>query len=274
MSNTITKFLFILVLATVGLSSCKSSFERLRTSNNPEKIYAEADKYYENGDYLKAQILYEIVIPYYKGKKEATEMFYKFAYTYYYLGDYILAAHYFKSYANSFTNSPHREDALFMAAYSEYRMSPDYQLDQTQTIKAIDDFQLFVNTFPHSDKVEQCNKLIDELRAKLEKKAFSQGKLYFNIKRYVSAITSLENMLKDFPETKHEEEVRFLILKSAYYYAKNSILDKRIERYEETIKKYKDFIKRFGNSKYRKEADKIYKNSLNEIKKIKNGYKT
>ena len=274
MSYKINKIFLFLLLAALTLGSCKSSFERLRTSNDPAKIFTEANKYYENEDYLKSQILYEIIIPYYKGKKEASEMFYRFAYTYYFLGDYMLAAHYFKSYANSFTNSPHREDALFMAAYSEYKMSPDYQLDQTQTINAINDFQLFVNTFPHSEKVELCNKLIDELRAKLEKKAFEEGKLYYNIRKYISAITSLENMLNDFPETKHEEEVRLLILKASYQYAKNSILEKRLERYEDTIKKYQDFIKRFPKSKYLKEVKKIYQNSLNEIKKLKNGHKT
>ncbi|HHB52249.1 MAG TPA: outer membrane protein assembly factor BamD, partial [Saprospiraceae bacterium] len=224
-------------------------------------------------EFMKAQILYEMVLPYYKGKKEAEEMYFKFAYTYYNLEDYMLAAHYFKSYANSFTNSTHREEALYMAAFSEYQMSPNYQLDQTQTNKAIDDFQLFVNTFPSSDKVEQCNQLMDKLREKLERKAFEQGHLYYKLGKYISAIVSFENMLKDFPETKREEQVRFLILKSSFNYAKNSIFEKKLERLNDTIGKYKEFAKRFPESKYIKEANKINSYSLTEINKIKNGYK-
>ncbi len=259
----------LLLLFVVLISSCKSSFEKLRTSNDPEKILVNANKYYNEGDYLKAQTLYEIILPYYKGKKQAEELYYKFAYTYYYLEDYILAAHYFKSYANSFTNSDHREEALYMGAYSEYLMSPDPQLDQTETLKAIDDFQLFVNTFPKSDKVETCNKNIDELRKKLEEKAYKAGELYYNIQSYVSAIVTLDNMLKDYPETDREEDVRFLILKAAYKYAKNSIYEKKVERYNETIEKYNSFVKKFPQSKRIEKANKIYKNSLLELKKLK-----
>lgn len=255
-------------------SSCKSSFEQLRTSNDPDKIYVEANKFFKEGKYLKAQILYEIVLPFYKGKKQAEELYYNYAYTHYHLEDYLLAAHYFKSYANSFTNSTHREECLYMAAYSEYVMSPKPQLDQTQTNKAIDDFQLFVNTFPNSDRVEKCNSLIDELRKKLENKAFEQGKLYYDVNKYISCIVSLENMLKDFPETEREEEIRFLILKASYNYAKNSIFEKKVERYEDTVSKYDQYIKRFSNSENLKNAEKIYKNSLTEIKKYKNGYQS
>jgi len=264
--NIISSFL---ILSIVLFASCKSSYEKLRTSNDPEKILVNANKYYQDGDYLKAQTLYEIVLPYYKGKKQAEDIYFKFANTYYNLEDYILSAHYFKSYAKSFINSPKREEALYMAAYSEYVMSPNQQLDQSETQKAIDDFQLFVNTFPNSDKVEICNKNIDELRKKLEEKAYKAGELYFNIRSYVSAIVSLENMLKDYPETDREEDVRFLILKAAYNYAKNSIYEKKEERYTSTVEKYKAFIKKFPNSTRIKTVQKIYKNSLLELKKLK-----
>jgi outer membrane protein assembly factor BamD len=266
--------IFILsVFLLFAASSCKSSFEKIRTSNDPEKILIEANKYYDDEKYMNAQILYEIILPYYKGKKEADDIYYKFAYSYYYLKDYLVASHYFKSFASSFTNSPKKEEALYMTAYSEYLMSPNRKLEQSQSEKAIEDFQIFVNTFPSSDKVEKCNQLIDELRQKMEQKEYDQGQLYYDIGRYVSAVVAFENMLKEFPETKKEENVRFMILKSSYNYAKNSVLEKRVERYEETINKYNSFIKRYPKSKDKNKAEKIYHNSLNEINKIKNGYK-
>ncbi len=263
--------LFVFLL--IAVSSCKSSFEKIRTSNDPEKILIEANKYYDDEKYMNAQILYEIILPYYKGKKEADDIYYKFAYTYYNLKDYLVASHYFKSFASSFANSPKKEEALYMTAYSEYMMSPNRKLEQSQSEKAIEDFQIFVNTYPSSDRVEKCNQLIDELRQKMEEKEYDQGQLYYNLGRYVSAVVAFENMLKEFPETKKEEDVRFMILKSSYNYAKNSVLEKRIERYEDTISKYNSFIKRYPQSKDKNKAEKIYQNSLNEINKIKNGYK-
>ncbi|MBK7093601.1 MAG: outer membrane protein assembly factor BamD [Saprospiraceae bacterium] len=266
-------FFIVLVFFTVTIYSCKSSFEKVRTSNEPEKILVEANKFYDEEKYMNAQILYEIILPFYKGKKEADDLFYKFAYTYYHLKDYMVASHYFKSYASSFSNSPKREECLYMTAYSEYLMSPNKKLEQSQTLKAIEDFQVFVNTFPNSDKVEKCNQLIDEMRLKMEEKEYSQGELYYNLGKYVSAIVAFENMLKEYPETKKEEEVRLMILKSSYNYAKNSIFEKRLERYEDTIAKYNSYIKRYPESKEKTKAEKIYQNSLNEINKIKNGYK-
>lgn len=263
--------LFVFLL--IAVSSCKSSFEKIRTSNDPEKILIEANKFYDDEKYMNAQILYEIILPYYKGKKEADDIYYKFAYTYYNLKDYLVASHYFKSFASSFANSPKKEEALYMTAYSEYMMSPNRKLEQSQSEKAIEDFQIFVNTYPSSDRVEKCNQLIDELRQKMEEKEYDQGQLYYNLGRYVSAVVAFENMLKEFPETKKEEDVRFMILKSSYNYAKNSVLEKRIERYEDTISKYNSFIKRYPQSKDKNKAEKIYQNSLNEINKIKNGYK-
>lgn len=263
---------WVLIVFVLIFSSCKSSFEKVRTSNDPVKIYESANKYFEDGKYMNAQILYEIVLPYFKGKKEAEDLFYNYAYTYYNLKDYLIASHYFESYASSFYNSPKKEECMYMAAYSEYLMSPNSRLDQSQTEKAIEDFQLFINTYPNSDRVEKCNELIDKMRGKLEAKAFSQGTLYYDLGKYISAITAFENMLKEFPETTREEEVRFLILKSSFDYAKNSIYEKRSERYEDTLSKYNEFAKRYSNSEYMDKAKKIYNNSLNEINKLKNGH--
>jgi outer membrane protein assembly factor BamD len=265
----------IIAIMIISLAySCKSSFEKIRTSNDPEYILTEANKLFDEGKNMNAQILYEIIIPFYRGKNEAEEIFYRYAYTYYNLRDYSTAAHYFRSFSSSFLNSDKREEALYMAAYSSYLMSPSTKLDQQQSVKAIEDFQNFVNIYPNSEKVDQCNQLIDELRVKLEEKAYSQGILYYNMRRYVSSVVAFENMLQDFPETRKEEEVRFMILKASYDYARNSIFEKRVERYEDTIEKYNSFIRRYPDSTYRKETDRIQQNANNEIKKIKDGYKS
>jgi len=265
------KFQYLFAFSILLMFSCKSEFERIRTSNDPVKILQKADQLYEEESWLKAQTLYDIVIPYYRGKVEAEDLFYKYAYTYYNMRDYILSAHYFQSFANSFVNSAKREEAAFMSSYSEYQMSPIAALDQTYTEKAIESLQLFINTYPNSERIETCNKLIDELRLKLEEKAYQQGILYYNIKQYVSAVTSFENMLKDFPETKKAEELRYMIVKASYEYAKNSIYEKREERLEETLAHYNVFKKKYPRSKYSKKAREIKKETEKSLKSLEDG---
>lgn len=259
--------LFILIIFL--LISCKSEFERVRTSNDPELLYKKALEFYDNEDWVKAQTLLELSIPNYRGKSEAEELFLKFAYTHYYNNEFILSAHYFKSFASTFYNSDKKEEAEYMSAYSNYRLSPNPKLDQTYTEKAIEGLQLFVNTFPRSERVEECNQLIDELRIKLEIKALEQGELYYNIGQYEAAVKSFSNMLNDYPDAANAEKVRYLMLKATYEFAKKSIYGRKLERFEEAEVLYNKFVKKHPTSKYNKEVRDIHSNTVEELKKLK-----
>ncbi len=58
----------------------------------------------------------------------------------------------------------------------------------------------------------------------------------------------------------------FLILKSNYLIAKNSIEEKKKERFQETIDEYYALVDEYTETKYLKEAEKIYKDSIKKIK--------
>lgn len=259
----------ILFLSLVFIfASCKSTYEQVRTSNDPVKIMETANELYEAEDYYKAQSLYELVIPFYRGKKEAQDLFYNYAYTYYNTEQYILAAHYFNNFTKTFYNSPKKEEMAFMSAYSNYKMSPSYKLDQTPTTTAIDELQTFINTYPNSPRVDECNTLIDEMRSKLETKSYETGKLYYKIGNYQSAMVSFENVIKDFPESSKKEEVRYLIVKSGHFLAKNSVYEKQQERLEDTVKHAEKFITKYPKSKNKKEVNSIIKYCKNELKRF------
>jgi len=219
---------------------------------------------------MKAQTMYELVIPFYRGKEEAETLFYNYAYTHYNTDQFILANHYFSSFGRTFYNSPLKEECEFMAAYSNVQLSPNHKLDQTYSQQAIDELQQFANRYPESERVQECNELIDEIRLKLETKAFEQGELYYNLGEYLSAITAFDNMIKDFPDTKRVDEVRFIVLKSCYEWAKKSVFSKREERFNETLKRFKQFKTKHANSKYFDEAKEIEKITLKELKIISN----
>jgi len=252
----------------VFFASCKSAYEEVRTSADPEKIMTTANDYFEKEDYFKAQSLYELVIPFYRGKKEAEDLFHKYAYTYYNSGQYILAAHYFKNFTKTFYNSPLKEEMAYMSAYSNYLMSPNSKLDQEPTSTAIEELQTFINTYPNSPKVDECNRLIDEMRKKLEVKAFQSARLYYDLGNFQSAVVSFDNLIKDFPETKRKEEIRYLSIKSSHELAKNSIYEKKKKRLESEIKKCTKFINRYPESDNISEVTDILAYCNNEIKRF------
>lgn len=252
------------------LFGCKSEYETIRTSGDPELILKKAYEYYEQEEYQRAQSLFELVIAVYRGRAEAEDLNYKYAYTYYYQKNYIMSTYYFKEFVQTYGASDKRQEAEFMSAYSNYLLSPKFRLDQTYTNKAIQELQFFINTYPDSERVEQCNKLIDELRAKLEMKAFDEGRLYFDLRRYDAAIQVYENLLKDFPETQNTAEIRWMIIRSAYLLAENSVLQRQSERYERTLDLAAEFVERFSESEYLEEVMKMKEDSEKNINQLKN----
>lgn len=259
-------FLGILCLA----SACKTSYEKVRVSGNPDLILKTAFQYYDKKDYLKAQTLFDLVLNNLRGREESEKAYFYYAYSHYYLNQYVLGAYYFKTFSNTFVNSKFREEAAYMSAFCNYKLSPSYRLDQSSTQTAIEEFQLFVNLFPNSPRVEQSNRLIDELRRKLEEKAFAESMLYYDLRQYQSAVISFDNLLRDYPESPEVERVRYLIARADYLLSENSIVEKKEDRYTETIRRADEFLSKYPSSKYSKEIRDIRRDSeraLNTVRK-------
>ena len=268
MKNGLLLLCFSIGLIGVG---CKSEYEKIRTSGETERLYESAFKYYEEGDYLKAQSLLELIIPQYRGKKELEKIYYTYADTYYQLERYTLAAYYFLNFANTFPNSSLREDARYMSAFSNYQLSPSYRLEQSATLSAITEFEEFANTYPSSERIPRINALIDELRAKLEKKALASADLYLDLRQYQSAVQAYENLLREFPETKNGERIRHSIVKAYYDFATNSIFSKQEERYQNAKKYAERFLSKYAESDLREEVQRYYDNSVNRLNNLSNG---
>jgi outer membrane protein assembly factor BamD len=81
-------------------------------------------------------------------------------------------------------------------------------------------------------------------------------------------VVSLTNAMKDYPDSQHREEIMFLIVKSNYLLAENSIKSKKDARYRETIKTYHKFVDAYKESKFIREAENYFDGSLKELEKI------
>jgi len=236
--------------------SCKSKFEKLRASNNIQMKYQEAIKYYENEKYSKALTLFEDLLTRYRGTSDAEDLAYYTAYASYRLKDYISARYHFKQFALNYPNSQRAEECRFMSAYCFYLDSPRSNLDQENTRKAIEELQLFVNLYPDSERAKEASDLIQNLRDKLEKKAFDNAKLYYNMglpDDYRAAVIALENVLRQYPDTKHAEDVEYLLIKSQYLFADNSYPHRQEERFNQMLDYYETFQEHFPESKYSNE---------------------
>lgn len=256
--------IYLIIITFLVLGAC-SKYQKLLKSTENEKKYEMAIMYFEKSDYYRAMQLFEQLNMIYRGTSKAEQLNYYMAYCYYNQDEYIMASYYFKRYAKSFPNTDRAQECLYMSAYCQYLMSPIYSLDQTSTYEAIKELQLFINMYPQSERVEKANNLIDDLRAKLEKKAFEIAELYYKMEDYQAAITSFENVLKDFPDTEYKEIILFYTMKSYYDYAIKSIEEKKEERFTRAVELYQTLIYSFPETEYMKNAKSLYENSLNEL---------
>jgi outer membrane protein assembly factor BamD len=260
----------VFIVFIVILASCKSKYEKLKASNDNAKKYAEAIKLYNKKEYTKALGLFDGLVTRYRGYAEAEELFYDYAYTNYKLKDYTSARYHFKNFADTYPSSARAEECRFMSAYCYYLDSPIFSLDQDNTNKAIDALQLFINLYPKSDRVAEASKLIQNLRDKLEEKAYANAKLYLTISDYQAAVIAFGNVLRDFPDTRYAEEIEFLTVKAQYLYADHSNIFKQEERYNLAINYADQFIEKYPASKYLRDTKLYEKESKDGVANTKN----
>ena len=136
-------------------------------------------------------------------------------------------------------------------------------MDQTDTYKAIEELQSFLDYFPKSDKVSIAQNAIFELQDKLVYKELQNAQLYYNLGNYLgnnyeSAVIVARNAIKDYPYSKYKEQLELLILKSRYQEASQSVDEKKVDRFRTVIDEYYSFINNYPESEHRKEADNIF----------------
>lgn len=254
----------ILILVALVASGC-SKYQKLVKSADNEAKYAAALDLYEKKDYYRALQLFQQLLTFYQGTEQGQKMQFYYAYCYYHQRDYILASYYFKRFATTYPRSEMAEEAMFMSAYCYFLDSPKSSLDQTNTYTAINELTLFMDMYPRSERIERSIELIGQLRDKLQKKEIDIANLYYKMEDYEAAITSYNNVLRDYPDTEKKEEILFKVLKSNYNFAMNSIKTKQDERFQSALDSYNELIFQYPETSFLREAENIRQNILKRI---------
>ncbi|MEZ5106872.1 MAG: outer membrane protein assembly factor BamD [Draconibacterium sp.] len=251
-------FGFGLVILSMILSSC-GNYNKILKSTDYEFKYKKAVEYYEDGEYVKAGTLFQDLVNIYRGTTHADRIYYYYAKSMIGQKDYLMAGHYFRSLTKEFPGSEYAEEAYFMVGYCSYLQSPKPRLDQSVTKEAIDALQLYINLYPYNERVDEANRLIDELNEKLVYKSYLNARLYYDFDNFKAAVVALTNSLEKYPDSKYREELMFMLLDSKYNLAIASVFEKRQERLSSALDEYFTFVDEFPESKHRKEADRFYK---------------
>lgn len=254
MLNKLYSFFLILL---VSISFSCNEFQKVLKNDDIKTKYDLAEKYYESQDFKRASRLFEQIKPKYRGKPQGERITFFYANCLLNTKKYLLSAFEFESFVKAYPISDKVEDASYLSAYSYYKLSPEHNLDQKETTEAAEKMQEFINNYPNSQKMSLANDLVQELRIKLEFKAFGIAKQYNTIRDYKSAIIVLNDFISDYPGTPYREDALYYLLDSSYELAVNSIDSKKLQRLQDVKKIYDELLEIYPESKYKEKSNKL-----------------
>jgi len=260
----------LLAACSLLLVSC-GEYTRVLKSGDYEYKYETAKAFYMSGHYHQASELFGMLLAPLKGTSYGEESLFMLAESNMKAKDYESAAMFFKKYYQAYPKGRYMDMARYNSGYALYKQTVDVRLDQTSTMEAISEFQSFLDYCPNTNLKGQAMEIIYELQDKLVKKEYLSAKLYFDLgayamnsayggNNYQACVVTAQNALKDYPYASAElrEDLSILTLRAKYYLARQSVEEKRLERFRDTVDEYYAFQNDYPESKYLKEAKSIF----------------
>ena len=256
------KIVLLWMMSAVLFTSC-GEYNKILKSTDYELKYSYAKKYFNAKQYSKSATLLDELVTIFKGTAYAEESLYLLAQSYYGQKDYQTASQYFETYYKTYPKGEYAELSRYYSGYGLYLDSPDPKLDQTQTYKAIEQLQLYMDYYPQSERAEEAQRILFELQEKLALKELLATRLYFNLgtymgSNYLSAVITAENALKNYPYSKYREEFMYIMLRAKYELALVSVDEKLQGRYRDVVDEYYNYINEYPEGKYLKDATKYF----------------
>lgn len=192
--------------------------------------------YFDRGKLDKARHMFESLIFDFPGAGVADSAQYLVATCYYRQKEYQLAAAEYQRFYSQYPTSPLVDDAELMRSRSYFNGTPkNIGLDQQHMETCVDMILAFKDDHPSSPLLPTADSLLQECWARLSKKDFEAGKLYYRLRAYRAAQLYFQMLIDQFPESPLIPEAIYLIGES---YRGLEIHDTAIVWYEKLIYLY------------------------------------
>lgn len=237
---------FLSILLSALLIEGCSSLKDTANLTSDEK-FAYAMSLYNDEDYEEAVNEFQAIILQYPGSSIVDDAQFYLAETRFRREEFILAAYEYSKLISNMPASEFVKNAQFQLAECYYQLSPDYTLDQRYSLKAIEEYQAFIDFFPLDERVNAADQKIKELNEKLALKEFNTAEIYSKMDYSNAAILYYSNVLESYHDTK------FAPLAS---YKKILILINR-DRNNEALTEINRFLQKYPEDENYAEVEKL-----------------
>jgi outer membrane protein assembly factor BamD len=237
--NSFRRFLPLALCLTMLLSACSSSKKAAETDTKEERYRLakiELDKkHYDNAIMKLEGLMFST-----RATPIEDKVLHSLASAYFQSKQYLLASEIYRRLLQQTPDSPFVRDAQFQLARSYEKLSPNFELDQEYTVKAINEFRIYLDQYPPENAtriasdvetyrellklkpdnaqykaryeqamaemskqspVNYCNAAIPVLREKLAHNRYSIAFHYARLKKYRPASMYYDQVISGYSET-------------------------------------------------------------------------
>lgn len=215
-----------------------------------------AKREFDDEDYLEAIPEFETIKLQFPGSSVADD-------AQFYLGEcrfnkeeFLLAAMEYQELVRTMPASPLLPMAQYKIGLSYFSLAPKSSLDQRYTLRAIDEFQAFIEYYPHHELAQDAAQKIRELTGRLARKIFDTAELYMKLEYYKSATLYFTTVIEKFHDTEYAEQA---LLERAKSYVER-------KKYDDARRDVERFLEKYPSGSRSPEAEAMRRSIDRQIK--------
>ena len=172
----------------------------------------------------------------------------------------------YKAYTTLFPTSSDLDYVQKQIAFSFFKRKRDYKNDQTETKKAIEEFELFFRKFPKSKYTDEARKKYNEAKEHLAKHDEYIGDFYLQVDKPFAAERRYKKALKISVDHEARFSYYYKLLKTLIEQNKDKEISETVLKIEEENTKYgkrsaeysmiKELLKNYKPGKQKPEEEK------------------
>jgi outer membrane protein assembly factor BamD len=196
-----------------GACGGKSVDMSILTSPNDRVVWEAGEKALQKHDWSAARQYFKRIVDSFPQSERQPDARIAVADSYFDEGgtaSYILAASTYKEFLTLYPQHPRSDYAQFRAAESHFKQRNTPDRDQTQTHKALEEYEKLLDIYPQSHYVEQTRDRIKECRQTLARSHYLVGYFYQRGRQaWRSALGRYETIINEFPDYDQLDVVLF-----------------------------------------------------------------
>ena len=263
---SIRTFSFPILLVAVLVVGCAGG-GRLRY-DTPKEAFDKGMERYNKGKYDRAGQYFQGAFDFGRTHEWADDAQLFLARAYRANKEHILAASEYSRFVEIYRADPRVPMAEYERAMTYAERSPSYRLDQSDTQRGIEVFNLYMQRYPGHDSIAVAERQVRALREKLARKQYNTAQLYERRELYEAAALSFEVVFDKYPDTSWADDALVGAIRAYVAFSDQSVETRQAGRLQQAVDHYQRLLQLFPDSELLKDAEALYDRANAQLQRL------